>query len=166
MEHSDNATSSSKRFTGRVKWFNNKSGYGFITATVGDITGADIFVHYSAINVDHQYKYLVQGEYVEFALNEITDGSHPHQAGSVTGINNGLLMCETRREIRVTRNKGKVDDVDDEAQPKRTESKGGKRSVKAKVRGSGPREDTKSDTDAVPMTVVDGTSAEEIVSAK
>lgn len=166
MEHSDNATSSSERFTGRVKWFNNKSGYGFITATVGDINGADIFVHYSAINVDHQYKYLVQGEYVEFTLNEITDGSHPHQAGSVTGINKGQLMCETRREIRVMRTKGKDDDVDDEAQPKRADGKGGKRAVKAKVRGSGPREDTKSDADAVHATVVHDTNVEQIASAK
>ncbi len=166
MEHSDNATSGSKRFTGRVKWFNNKSGYGFITATVGDITGADIFVHYSAINVAHQYKYLVQGEYVEFALNEISDGNHPHQAGNVTGINKGQLMCETRREIRVMRTKGKEDEVDDEAQPKRADGKGGKRAIKAKVRGSGPREETDSASDAVPATVVEDTGVEQIASAK
>lgn len=167
MEQSDSASPESKRFTGRVKWFNNKSGYGFITATVGDITGADIFVHYSAINVSHQYKYLVQGEYVEFTLNEITDGSHPHQAGNVTGINKGQLMCETRREIRVMRTKGKDDTANDEAQPKKHDGvKDGKKSVKAKVRGSGPREDTKivtnSETDAADVS----NSAEQIASAK
>jgi cold shock CspA family protein len=38
---------STERFTGRVKWFNNKAGYGFITATDGPNSGTDIFVHHS-----------------------------------------------------------------------------------------------------------------------
>ena len=49
--------------TGRVKWFNNKAGYGFITVTDGSRSGSDIFVHHSGINVENQqYKYLIQGE--------------------------------------------------------------------------------------------------------
>ena len=48
---------------GIVKWFNNKSGYGFITLKTGPIEG-DIFVHHSSLSVNtEQYKYLVQGEY-------------------------------------------------------------------------------------------------------
>ena len=63
------AASSSDRLTGRVKWFNNKAGYGFITVTDGSRSGSDIFVHHSVIGVaSQQYKYLVQGEYVEFDL--------------------------------------------------------------------------------------------------
>ena len=144
MEHSDNASSASARFTGRVKWFNNKSGYGFITAASGDITGADIFVHYSAINVAHQYKYLVQGEYVEFSLTEITDGNHPHQAGDVTGINMGQLMCETRREIRSLRTKK---EGDEEAPSQKAPRKmGAKKTMKPKARGSGPRDDVETET--------------------
>ncbi len=81
MSQSDIETSSASRFTGRVKWFNNKSGYGFITASTGDIKGTDIFVHHSSIVVsDQQYKYLVQGEYVEFSLNELSSGKHKYQA--------------------------------------------------------------------------------------
>jgi len=43
------ATSSNERLIGRVKWFNNKAGYGFVTVTDGAQTGTDIFVHHSTI---------------------------------------------------------------------------------------------------------------------
>jgi CspA family cold shock protein len=97
-------SSSSERLTGRVKWFNNKSGYGFITVTDGDKLGSDVFVHHSSIKVDsEQYKYLVQGEYVDFNLSNTKNGVHEYQAGEVYGIKGGKLMCETRHESRVAR---------------------------------------------------------------
>ena len=90
------------RFTGRVKWFNNKTGYGFITVTsrdAGEFLNLDVFVHHSAINVSgQQYKYLVQGEYVEFKLSEMNSGEHKYQVLNVSGIDCGKLMCETRNE--------------------------------------------------------------------
>lgn len=94
--------SPSDRFTGRVKWFNNKAGYGFVTITDGANSGKDLFVHHSAIRVDsEQYKYLVQGEYVEFSLSDTGGvGNHEYQASDVTGIKGGKLMCETRNEQR------------------------------------------------------------------
>ncbi len=97
-------SSSSERFTGRVKWFNNKAGYGFITVTDGPKSGTDVFVHHSSIKVvSEQYKYLVQGEYVDFTLSETKTADHEYQAGEVCGIKGGQLMCETRRESRVAR---------------------------------------------------------------
>ncbi len=97
-------SSSSERFTGRVKWFNNKAGYGFITVTDGPTSGSDVFVHHSSIKVDdEQYKYLVQGEYVNFKLLDTTTDKHEYQAGEVCGIKGGKLMCETRRDTRVAR---------------------------------------------------------------
>ena len=58
-------SSSDPRFTGQVKWFNTKAGYGFITVCDGEHTGKDIFVHFSSIQVvNQQYRYLVQGEYI------------------------------------------------------------------------------------------------------
>ena len=90
-----------KRYIGQVKWFNNKAGYGFITMT--DETGkeSDIFTHYTTVQVtDSQYKYLVQGEYVEFELTDSTNTQHQFQATNVTGINSGKLMCETRQANR------------------------------------------------------------------
>ena len=55
--------------TGRVKWFNNDKGYGFI----GFKENEDIFVHYSAIKQDG-YKTLSEGQRVEFDLIETPKG--------------------------------------------------------------------------------------------
>ena len=54
---------------GKVKWFNNEKGYGFIEYKEDE----DIFVHYSAINSEG-YKTLTEGQYVEFNLIETTKG--------------------------------------------------------------------------------------------
>lgn len=84
---------------GSVKWFNSRSGYGFITVC-GDneYKGNDIFVHYTSINVsESQYKYLFQGEYVEFTLIKSTNSNHEFHAINITGICGGPIMCETRR---------------------------------------------------------------------
>ncbi|MFQ5888965.1 MAG: cold-shock protein [Gemmatimonadota bacterium] len=60
---------------GRVKWFNEAKGYGFI-----EVEGApDVFVHYSAI-VMEGYKTLVEGAEVEF---EIREGERGPQAANV-----------------------------------------------------------------------------------
>jgi CspA family cold shock protein len=63
---------------GKVKWFSNQKGYGFITAE----GGKDVFVHYSAIKGDG-YKTLQEGQDVEF---EITQGPKGEQATNVTLI--------------------------------------------------------------------------------
>jgi len=101
--------SSSERFIGRVKWFNNKAGYGFVTVTDGRYSGKDVFVHHTSIKVDaEQYKYLVQGEYVEFSITQTQSGTHPFQASNICGINGGKLMCETRNETKIARNNYKT----------------------------------------------------------
>jgi CspA family cold shock protein len=96
---------SSEKFVGRVKWFNNKAGYGFISITDGSRSGSDIFVHHNSISVEsEQYKYLVQGEYVEFQLKAMEgNSSHEFQASNVKGIKGGKLMCETRKDVRTAR---------------------------------------------------------------
>ena len=95
--------SAGARVQGRVKWFNNKSGYGFVTLSESN-GSTDVFVHHSALAVgEEQYKYLVQGEYVEFELARVTGGTHEWQASDVRGLHNGKLMCETRHEARVAR---------------------------------------------------------------
>jgi CspA family cold shock protein len=97
-------TTSPEKFTGRVKWFNNKAGYGFVTITDGSKSGSDVFIHHSVIKVDsEQYKYLVQGEYVEFTLSSVEGGKHEFQAVDVCGIKGGKLMCETRHELKSSR---------------------------------------------------------------
>jgi cold shock CspA family protein len=90
--------STTDRVLGQVKWFNNKAGYGFITTNDGDSVGKDIFVHYTSISVTNsQYKYLTQGEYVEFKLEKSTSDKHELQANEVSGVKGGKLMCEVRR---------------------------------------------------------------------
>jgi cold shock CspA family protein len=89
--------------SGRVKWFNNKAGYGFITVNDCETNEErDIFVHHSEIKVEQtQYKYLVQGEYIEFVIGAIArENNIDAHATSVRGINGGKLMCETRNEVR------------------------------------------------------------------
>lgn len=87
------------KLTGQVKWFNNKTGYGFVTAlTEGEYKNKDIFVHYSNLIITNsQYKYLVQGEYVEFETVKPDSGDHEFHAIKVGGILGGSLMCEVRQ---------------------------------------------------------------------
>lgn len=54
---------------GKVKWFNNDKGFGFIEYNNME----DIFVHYSSI-LSSGYKTLVEGQYVEFELVETDKG--------------------------------------------------------------------------------------------
>ncbi len=63
------------KLTGRVKWFNDSKGYGFIEQE----GGRDIFVHYTAIQGDG-FKSLTEGQKVEF---EITEGTKGPQATKV-----------------------------------------------------------------------------------
>ncbi len=63
---------------GRVKWFNDKKGYGFIEREDGE----DVFVHYTAI-VGEGFRTLHEGEEVEF---EIVQGPKGPQASKVSVI--------------------------------------------------------------------------------
>ncbi len=61
---------------GKVKWFNESKGYGFIEPE----SGKDVFVHFSAIKMDG-YKTLTEGQEVEF---DVTEGPKGPQASNVT----------------------------------------------------------------------------------
>ncbi|UCD57625.1 MAG: cold-shock protein [Candidatus Hydrogenedentota bacterium] len=62
--------------TGKVKWFNDAKGYGFIETE----EGRDVFVHFSAITMEG-YKSLSEGQEVEF---EIVEGAKGPQAANVS----------------------------------------------------------------------------------
>lgn len=63
------------RLTGKVKWFNDAKGYGFIERPDGD----DVFVHYTAIE-GTGFRSLSEGQEVEF---EVVDGPKGKQAANV-----------------------------------------------------------------------------------
>lgn len=63
---------------GKVKWFNESKGYGFIQQD----DGKDVFVHYSAIQ-DSGFKTLAEGDAVEF---EVVQGPKGLQASKVAKV--------------------------------------------------------------------------------
>lgn len=63
---------------GKVKWFNNQKGYGFIS----DDSGKDVFVHYSGL-VGDGFKSLEEGQAVEF---EVVNGDKGPQATNVVKL--------------------------------------------------------------------------------
>jgi len=69
--------------SGKVKWFNNEKGYGFVEYKDGE----DVFVHYSAIKIDG-YKTLNEGDEVRFDLIETDKGL---QARNVEIVNVKVL---------------------------------------------------------------------------
>lgn len=62
------------QYKGTVKWFNNSKGYGFL----GRDGGADVFVHYSSIQLEG-YKSLKEGDEVEFDIIQGTKGPQADQ---------------------------------------------------------------------------------------
>lgn len=68
---------------GKIKWFNNEKGYGFIEGENNE----DIFVHYSAIKREG-YKTLTEGQEVEYELLETDKGL---QAINVKEVSNATV---------------------------------------------------------------------------
>jgi len=103
--NTQNTVTKSELF-GRVKWFNHRLGYGFITTIFHhsqegdeDAQPQDIFVHHNAIKSEEDsYKYLVQGEYVQFNLVDTENTTYKVQADEVRGIYNGKLLCDVHNE--------------------------------------------------------------------
>ena len=71
------------RIRGKVKWFNNAKGFGFI----GREDGPDVFVHYSAIQTEG-YKSLQENDDVEF---EIVQGQKGPQAENVLKVTSSVV---------------------------------------------------------------------------
>jgi CspA family cold shock protein len=65
--------------TGKVKWFNDAKGFGFITPDGG---GADLFAHFSQINTQG-FKSLKEGQSVTF---EVTMGQKGEQASNIQPV--------------------------------------------------------------------------------
>jgi CspA family cold shock protein len=72
------------QYKGTVKWFNNAKGYGFL----GREGGADVFVHYSSIQIDG-YKSLKEGDEVEFDIIEGAKGPQADQVVRLKDVGSG-----------------------------------------------------------------------------
>ena len=144
------------RNTGRVKWFNNKAGYGFITWNPTADAEDDIFVHHTALTTEKdQFRYLVEGEYVTFSVTTTGDKT---TASDVTGPDGGKLMCETRRERREQNDerrgtRSSNDSSDGSSRRKKTSS----------FRGGGPRSGQNSERILVQMADQDDGTVWELV---
>lgn len=78
--------------TGKVKWFNNAKGYGFI---LSDEAGEDLFAHYSSIQMDG-YKTLKAGQSVSF---EIVRGEKGLHATNIALIESEEIVAEASNDV-------------------------------------------------------------------
>jgi CspA family cold shock protein len=75
---------------GKVKWFDNKKGYGFILRD----DGSDLFVHFSAIKAEG-YKTLREGDLVKY---EVTKGDKGDQAAEVEVLEKAKRQRKAKEE--------------------------------------------------------------------
>ena len=74
-------------YTGKVRWFNNQRGYGFLISE----DGKEFFVHYSDINSTEKRKKLTDGETVVF---DVIDTEKGRQAINVTVVTSDATIEE------------------------------------------------------------------------
>jgi CspA family cold shock protein len=82
------------KISGKVKWFNNAKGYGFIVADGGEV---DMFAHYSSIAMEG-YKTLKAGQAVLFDTKEVDNGIHAINISTIEEVAEDLV-CETAEDL-------------------------------------------------------------------
>ena len=87
---------------GKVKWFNNAKGYGFVLPEEG---GEDLFVHYSAIQMDG-YKTLKAGQDVQFDIVEGPKGLHAVNIQNLAGQTGDDLGVSVEFDLQDDRQDG------------------------------------------------------------
>ena len=80
--------------SGKVKWFNDAKGYGFIETT----DGKDVFVHFSAISMEG-YKSLSEGQQVEFEAVESAKGLQATRVAPAKSVESGVPVLEAASEL-------------------------------------------------------------------
>ncbi len=133
--------SSQSRVSGRVKWFDNRKGFGFINNLSND---AEVFVHHTGLSSQTGvFRTLYPGEYIEFDLHH-DDQSNRDYAVNVTGVKGGSLLCEnqgTRLMVRRSRPAGSSQQQSTDSSDgfKTVQRRGGNRPTPTRGRGGGGR---------------------------
>ena len=88
---------------GKVIWFDRKKGFGFVKLidTKSKLHGKDVFVHYSSINSESNFKVLLPGECISIDVEENTDESNDKEfnTSNVTGLFGTKLMVDNEDYI-------------------------------------------------------------------
>lgn len=108
---------------GKVLWFDRKKGYGFVKLInpESENTGKDVFVHYSSINCDSDFKVLYPGETVSIDVEKNTDDSSDKEfnTSNVSGVYGTSLMVDNEDFMykviqKKNKNRGQSDEVPEE----------------------------------------------------
>ena len=91
------SASTEDTYIGRIKWFNNKKGFGFLSNCE---TNEDVFIHHTGISLGEEslnsnvniFKTVIEGEYVSYQKK--IDKEDRSVAKNVTGVHGGPLLCE------------------------------------------------------------------------
>ena len=138
----------STKSIGRIKWFNNKKGFGFLSNCE---TNEDVFIHHSGISLGEEalsssvniFKTVIEGEYVSYEKQ--LDGENRSVAKNVTGILGGPLLCENVHKKIFVSNRVQENNSSEE----------GSRSHSGRGRGRGRgqgRSNGRNSSDEVPST--------------
>ena len=134
---SSEQSSASSRQSGRVKWFDNRKGYGFINNLSNN---AEVFVHHTGLKSQNGvFRTLYPGEYVEFDTH-FDSQSNRDYAVNVSGIQGGALLCEnqgTRLMVRRTRPQGQQQPSGEQSADgfRQVQRRGGNRQTTGRGRG-------------------------------
>jgi cold shock CspA family protein len=83
---------------GKVLWFDRKKGYGFVKLVnpESENTGKDVFIHYSSINCNSDFKVLYPGETVSLDVEKNTDDSSDKEfiTSNVSGVYGTSLIVD------------------------------------------------------------------------
>ena len=145
----------SEKNIGRIKWFNNKKGFGFLSNCE---TNEDVFIHHSGISLGEEalssdvniFKTVIEGEYVSYEKQ--IDEENRTVAKNVTGVLGGPLLCENvHKKIFVS---NRVHENNSAAEGSRSHSgRGGGGGGRGRGRGrSHGRNSSTRSSDEVPST--------------
>ncbi len=105
---------------GRIVWFDQKKGYGFVRVGEGTEEDKEVFFHFSSIQSVNSFKKVYPGEYVSLDIEEnekTEDPNKKYNGMNITGVNGGPLLVDNEeylyRIIR-KRNISKSEAVDGE----------------------------------------------------